>query len=138
MPVRVVAAVLCRGGAVLIAQRAPPRAEAGAWELPGGKIDAGESEAEALVRELYEELGVEVRAERRLGSSVHAYAHVTIELIAWACTLVSGEPRALEHQALAWVGPEGLDAVAWAPADVPLIPAVRAWLTRPDAPRASD
>lgn len=133
-PVRVVAAVLCRDGAVLIAQRAPPRAEAGCWELPGGKVDPGEDDTTALIREIQEELGVTVVPVRALATAVHAYDHVTIELVAWACDLVAGEPQAIEHAALAWVHADALDGIAWAPADVPLIPAVRTRLTALGAP----
>lgn len=113
----VVAAVLVRDGRVLLAQRAPPRHQAGRWELPGGKVDPGETEAEALRRELREELGVEARPERRLGSVVHRYPHVAIELIAWSCVLVTGEPTPHEHQALAWVAPEAVPELDLAAAD---------------------
>lgn len=126
--IRVVAAVLVEGGRVLAAQRAPPRREAGLWELPGGKVDGGESDAAAIVRELREELGVETRAVGLVDSVVHAYVHATIELVAWRVERVTGEPVAREHAALRWLTADELGDVPWAPADVPLLPAVRALL----------
>lgn len=121
---RVVAAVWVRDGRLLAARRPRHKREGGLWELPGGKVDEGESEAAALERELAEELGVRVRAVERLDASVHVYDHGRIELVAWR---VEGpdEPEAREHEALRWVGAADLDALAWAPADLPLLVRVR-------------
>ncbi|MDP2305831.1 MAG: (deoxy)nucleoside triphosphate pyrophosphohydrolase [Pseudomonadota bacterium] len=125
---RVVAGVLVRDGRVLAAKRAPGTREAGLWEFPGGKLEPGEDDATALVRELAEELGVVVLAGELLGVNEHAYAHGVVRLAALRCTLVSGEPAALDHEALRWLGPHELESVDWAPADVPLLHAVRALL----------
>ena len=88
-------------------------------------MESGEADGAALERELWEELGVRVQAGEGLGESVHVYVHGTVRLVALRCALVAGEPRALEHAAVRWVTAEALDALAWAPADVPLLPAVR-------------
>lgn len=115
--VAVVAAVLRRGdGAVLLAERPPGRVAAGFWEFPGGKIEAGESAMQALVREIREELGVEVREAQPWISFVHGPAERRIHLHFQRVTRWDGEPRGCEGQRLAWVDPA-------APAVAPLLPA---------------
>lgn len=128
---RVVAAVLHRDGRVLAARRPAHKSQGGLWELPGGKVEPGEGDATALERELAEELGVRVAVGATLAQAVHTYPEKTVRLVALACTLVRGEPQALEHQALRWLGSAELHLVEWAPADLPLLPAVRALLTSP-------
>lgn len=113
---RVVAGVWIREGRVLAARRPPYKRQGGQWELPGGKVEPGETEPEALVRELREELGVEVEVGEALGGVDHACEHGLIELRAWAVRCAA-EPVALEHAALAWVGAAELDGLDWAPAD---------------------
>lgn len=112
----VVAGVWIRGGRVLAARRPPHKRQGGLWELPGGKVEPGETEPEALVRELREELGVGVEVGEALGGVDHPYEHGLIELRAWAVRC-GADPVAHEHAALAWVGAEELDALDWAPAD---------------------
>jgi 8-oxo-dGTP diphosphatase len=123
--VRVVAGVLVRDGKVLAARRALHKREGGLWELPGGKVEPGEADAAALVRELGEELGVRVEVGAVVGESEHTYAHGTVRLVALRCSLVEGEPAALEHAEVRWLGAEELGTVEWAPADVPLLEGVR-------------
>lgn len=123
--VRVVAAVLVRQGRVLAARRPLHKSQGGLWELPGGKVEDGETDATALARELVEELGIDVSVHERLAESVHAYDQQTVRLLALRCTLLDGQPRAIEHLALRWLGPDELDTVTWAPADLPLLSAVR-------------
>ncbi len=125
---RVVAAVLVRDGRVLAAKRAAHKREGGLWELPGGKVEPGEDDATALIRELGEELGVIVTVGAALGESEHAYGHGVVRLVALHCTLVTGEPTPLDHEALCWLGPHELESVPWAPADVPFLAALRALL----------
>lgn len=112
----VVAAALLRDGAVLTAQRTRPPALAGLWELPGGRVEPGEAEQEALVRELREELGADVRVTGRLGTDLlldRALLRVhTAEPVPG-----SPEPRPLEHEALRWVDAAGVPDVDWVAAD---------------------
>ncbi len=131
-PVRVVAGAVVAHDRVLAALRPPHAKRGGLWELPGGKVEAGESDAEALVRELREELDVDVQVtDAACGEHVHDYGDVAVRLVLVAATLRAGEPRAVEHTELRWVGPDELDDLAWAPADVPLLGAVRGLLVRP-------
>lgn len=112
----VVATALLRDGLLLIAQRTRPPALAGRWELPGGRVEPGETEPDAVVRECREELGTAVRVTGRLGTDLPIDAGVlrvhTAELDAAA-----PEPQALEHAAVRWVGPDELAEVDWVDAD---------------------
>lgn len=124
--IRVVAGAVFDGrGRLLAAQKARgPRA--GQWELPGGKVEDGESDADALRRELQEELGVDVAVHAFLTSVQHRYEDVHIELVVHRCTIVDGAtPRAIEHAALQWVDLAGVEAaLAWAAADHEVVLAV--------------
>ncbi|MGE2836410.1 (deoxy)nucleoside triphosphate pyrophosphohydrolase [Mycobacterium sp. SMC-4] len=115
----VVAGALIERGALLVAQRARPPELAGLWELPGGKVHAGESDADALVRELREELGVTVTVGARVGVDIALNA--TAVLRAYLVQRVAGDVAPNDHRALDWVGADELDAVNWVPAD-------RVWL----------
>lgn len=118
----VVAGAVIDGDKLLIAQRAKPAELAGQWELPGGKVADGESEAEALRRELNEELGITVTVGSRLGQDVVVG---NLVLRAYRARLVNGTPHPHEHQALRWVGAEELDTVGWVAADGGWIGALR-------------
>lgn len=132
MPRIVVAGAVIRDERLLLAQRAYPPELAGRWELPGGKVEPGESVAGALVRELREELGIEVVAGEHLGAP--ASLRDDLELRAYRAQWVSGEPAALEHRAVAWFGPKELVALVdgdeMVPADVGWVPELIALLRR--------
>ncbi|MBM7366832.1 (deoxy)nucleoside triphosphate pyrophosphohydrolase [Gordonia hydrophobica] len=100
-PVLVVAGAVLDGHRMLLAQRDYPEAVAGLWELPGGKVESGESPDQALVRELCEELDVEVSVGAALRDVVSPTDSLT--LVAMRAEIVSGTPRAVEHRALRWV-----------------------------------
>jgi A/G-specific adenine glycosylase len=99
----VAAAVIQRDGKVLIAQRPLEGLLGGLWEFPGGKLQAGEDLATCLKREIHEELGAEIEVGEPIGVFRHAYTHFRVTLHAFGCALQVGEPRNLEHNALAWV-----------------------------------
>ncbi|MCK2213107.1 (deoxy)nucleoside triphosphate pyrophosphohydrolase [Actinomadura sp. ATCC 31491] len=123
----VVAAVIVdSGGRVLAAQRAEPPALAGGWEFPGGKVDPGESEAEALVRECREELGVEVTVGERVGGDWPLSAGYVMRV--WLATLASGTPEPREHLELRWLGPGEYYDVEWLGADLPIMKTVESIL----------
>ena len=117
----VVAAVIRRGdGCVLLAQRLSCGPHGGLWEFPGGKVEAGETLEEALVREIQEELGVTVAVGDHLLSVEHSYPHIAIRLIAFSCTLLVGEARPLCCQDLRWVAPAQLAEHSMPAADLPI------------------
>ena len=123
---RVVAAALFDArGSVLIAQRPEGKHMAGWWEFPGGKVASGESDADALVRELREELGIESRAHQLITTMSHEYPHRVVDLVLWHVSS-SDTPRGLDGQQLQWVSCQSLGNVGLLPADLPLIPALLA------------
>ncbi|WP_405586986.1 (deoxy)nucleoside triphosphate pyrophosphohydrolase [Streptomyces sp. NBC_01190] len=116
----VVGGALLREGRLLAARRTAPAELAGRWELPGGKVEPGESAPEALVREFQEELGVVVRpVERVPGEWALPSGHV---LHVWVAALVRGEPRALQdHDQLRWVTAHEALTLDWLPPDRPAV-----------------
>ena len=119
----VVAGAVIAGSKVLVAQRVRPPELAGRWELPGGKVAPGETEPDALARELAEELGLragDVAVGDRLGADI--VLNETTTLRAYRVRLLRGEPHPHDHQALRWVTAAELHDVDWVPAD-------RAWLS---------
>jgi 8-oxo-dGTP diphosphatase len=127
LPLPVVAAVIERGGCVLLAQRPAHKHLARKWEFPGGKVEPGEAAEAALVREIREELGCEIRMVRALPRFTHVYDPVTIEMISFVCCLAPGspEPHPAEHLAIAWVQPAALAGYDLAPADLPVAAAIQ-------------
>lgn len=124
----IVGAAIVENGRVLACARADPPEVAGRWEFPGGKVEPGETESEALVRECIEELGVTVEVGVRVGTDV-PLAHGRAILKVYLAKLVGGEqPQRLEHAELRWLGAEELDSVDWLPADAPIVQALRGYL----------
>ena len=117
-------------GRVLIAQRPEGKQLAGLWEFPGGKVEPGEPPEEALIRELKEELDIEV-SKACLAPFVfasHTYETFHLLMPLWLCRRWSGAVRALEHQALAWVKPARLGDYPMPTADEPLVAYLRDFL----------
>jgi 8-oxo-dGTP diphosphatase len=93
----------------------------GLWEFPGGKVEPGESPESALVRELREELAVEVEVVHPLSPVIWAYGEKVIRLLPFRCRITEGELKALEHEQLLWCHPQNFNDLAWAPADGPIL-----------------
>ena len=119
----VVAAALIEDGRLLLAQRTRPPELAGRWELPGGKVEPGESEDAALVRELREELGVECSIGAALRGDVDLPGGLVLR--AYRASLISGMPAALEHSALRWVDAATLPTMDLVDADRLWLPELR-------------
>ncbi|RYZ04862.1 MAG: (deoxy)nucleoside triphosphate pyrophosphohydrolase [Myxococcales bacterium] len=126
--IQVVAAAIVRSGRCLVAERGPGMLLAGKWEFPGGKVEPNEPPTAALVRELREELGVEIEVGPLLGTGRAPSGNKVIELDVYAARLVSGEPALSEHSRLVWATADELLGFDWAEADVPSVPAVAEWL----------
>ena len=121
----VAAALFDAAGRVLIAQRPCGKHLAGRWEFPGGKVGTGESEQDALARELREELGIEVGGSRPFMRLSHEYDDRRVELSMWLVDAFRGDPVGLDGQALRWVAPGELTAEDILEADVPFIRALQ-------------
>jgi 8-oxo-dGTP diphosphatase len=91
------------------------------WEFPVGKVEAGESREEALVREIEEELIVEIHELQYLMNVEHSYPDFHLTMHAYTCTLKAREVELREHIGLKWLAVEELDQLDWAEADVPLV-----------------
>jgi 8-oxo-dGTP diphosphatase len=117
----IVAAVIITDGRVLACERSAPPEVAGRWEFPGGKVEPGETDEQALARECVEELGVRVEVGSRVGPDV-PLAHGRSVLRVFAVRLVDGDtPQALEHTSMRWLAVDELDSVRWLPADQPIV-----------------
>ena len=131
---KVVAVAACAlidaDGRVLLAQRPEGKSMAGLWEFPGGKIEAGETPEQSLIRELEEELGIVVKEAclAPLTFASHSYADFHLLMPLYVCRRWDGMVTAREGQQLAWVRPNKLRDYPMPPADVPLIPHLTALL----------
>ena len=119
--VEVSAALIFRDGKLLITQRQAKSHLGGLWEFPGGKREAGETFEQCLVREIREELGVEISVGALFEEISHTYPEKTVRLKFFNCELLSGEPQPLECAAFKWIGKSELDDEAFPAADAQLL-----------------
>lgn len=121
-------ALLDGAGRVLLAERPAGKSLAGLWEFPGGKVEQGESPEAALSRELREELGIETAEAdfAPLAFASHGYEAFHLLMPLYACRVWQGTPTGREGQRLSWAGVDDLDTFPMPPADIPLLPALRA------------
>jgi 8-oxo-dGTP diphosphatase len=119
---RSVAGILIRDGRAFVAKRGPEGSFHGCWEFPGGKVEPGESDEQALSREFDEEFGIEVRAKRLIGESVFPHRGVDRLLAAWLIELAPGsQPRLVEHEELSWAGAAELESLRLVDSDRKLL-----------------
>ncbi|NTW54569.1 MAG: (deoxy)nucleoside triphosphate pyrophosphohydrolase [Chlorobaculum sp.] len=117
----VVCAIIERDGRFLIARRSAGRHLAHKWEFPGGKVEPGESEVEALERELLEELGVRVKIIERFTPVEHRYTDRSLRLIAFRCHIAEGVPDAGQHEELRWISIDEANEYDFPEADIPVL-----------------
>lgn len=115
---RVVAALIRKDDKVLLTQRWPGRNLGLTWEFPGGKVEEGETDVEALQRELKEELGVEAEIGSCCFETRHGYGSREVHLLIFRCKLTEGTPRALDVKAMEWADLESLASRKFPPADL--------------------
>jgi 8-oxo-dGTP diphosphatase len=119
----VVAAAIERDGRYLAARRTKPDWAAGRWEVPGGKVEPGESEVDALVREIREELGVEIAVGIRVPGEWSLHDDLVLHL--YVATLIDGDPQPLEHHdELRWLTPDEFDDLSWLESDIDAVRAL--------------
>lgn len=122
--IEVVAAIIVRDGKVFATKRGYGKWQ-GWWEFPGGKIEAGESPEDALVREIREELDAEIAVGDLVETVEWDYPDFHLTMHCFQCSLLSESVHLNEHEAAAWLTPETLDSVRWLPADEGLVEKLR-------------
>ncbi|HMJ50794.1 MAG TPA: (deoxy)nucleoside triphosphate pyrophosphohydrolase [Polyangiaceae bacterium] len=116
-PIRVVAAVIAEGGRYLITQRRPTAVLPLLWEFPGGRVEAGESDADALKREVHHRLSVAIEVGQLISFVSHPYEHYVVDLHLYDCHVVAGQLRAVNVNAFRWVTSDQFDRLPFTPAD---------------------
>ena len=125
--IRVACAAIVRDGKLFAAQRGYGDYK-NWWEFPGGKIEDGEDGMQTVIREISEELGLEVEPVENIGTSEVDYPEFHISLTCYVCRPVSGDFELREHEAAKWVGKEDMYSLQWLPADLELLPGVEKYL----------
>lgn len=120
----VVAALIQKDGRFLICQRPAHKARGLLWEFVGGKVEPGESKAQALIRECREELGVTVTVQDVFMEVTHEYPDLTVHLTLFYARIAEGEPQKLEHNDLRWITPREIPQYPFCPADESILKAI--------------
>lgn len=120
-PTKVTCAIIEDDGLILLAQRGDHMDLPGKWEFPGGKVRTGESPSACLVREIKEELGIDIIVREALPSHHHSYNHISIELLPFTCSISGGSIILHEHKDVQWADPERVSEFDLAEADIPVL-----------------
>ena len=115
--IRVVAAVIARNDEYLITQRRPRAALPLRWEFPGGRVERGESDADALIREMNHRLGVRVKVGEMISFVRHPYDNYVVDLYLYEATIQQGDPEAKAVHGFRWVTSDEFDGIDFTPAD---------------------
>ncbi len=118
--IEVAAAIIMDGNKIYATQRGYGDFEDG-WEFPGGKIEKGETREAALIREIKEELNIDIAVKNYITTVEYDYPAFHLTMHCFVCEIINGEPMLLEHKAARWLPKEELGTVDWLPADVDLI-----------------
>jgi len=121
----VVAALIWEQGNFMICQRPAHKARGLLWEFVGGKVEKGETKAEALVRECREELDITVSVGEEFMSLVHEYPDLTVALTLFNCSIAEGEPKMLEHNDIKWITPQEIEDYDFCPADEEILKRIK-------------
>ena len=116
-PIRVVDAVIAEGGRYLITQRRPTAVLPLLWEFPGGRVEPGESDADALKREVRHRLSVDIEVGQLISFVSHPYEHYVVDLHLYDCRVISGQLRAVNVHDFRWVTSDEFDRLPFTPAD---------------------
>ena len=119
--IEVVAAVIFNGDKFMIAQRNLKKSQGGLWEFPGGKIEAGETGEEALIREIREEFNAEIKVGELITEVIHHYPEKDVKLYFYRAELLDEHMEVLEHEAVAWISKDEKDKYEFAGADAEAI-----------------
>lgn len=114
---QVVAALIRENGRFLICRRPAHKARGMLWEFVGGKVEAGETKEQALIRECKEELGIRIEVQALFAELTHVYPDLTVHLSLFLARIAEGIPQLLEHSALRWISVAEIDAYEFCPAD---------------------
>jgi 8-oxo-dGTP diphosphatase len=117
----VTAAIIEKDGKILIAKRKKGGHQGNKWEFPGGKLADGEKPEDGLRRELREEFGIEAAISDFIASSTFHYPHLSIELVAYRATCLSGDFKLYDHEEIKWVLPSELNRYTFSEADIPIM-----------------
>ena len=124
-PIQVTCLILFHEGKILATQRGAAMDLPGCWEFPGGKVELGESPENCLLREIREELSIEIRISDSLTPILHLYPNKEIQLIPFLATWQGGSLKLTEHAQSQWLNKEDLLSLNWAPADLPIVQEVQ-------------
>ena len=116
--VEVVAGIIYKGDKFLIAQRNLKKAQGGLWEFPGGKLEVGETAAEALKREIKEEFNADIEVDEFVGENIHHYPEKDIKLMFYKARLIGENIEALEHEDFKWITKDDKNNFEFAGADI--------------------